>query len=109
MGAPILLLVPAIVALASIPLIMRVVPRNGLYGFRTRRTLADDATWFAANHFAGWALFFAALVSAVLLMVIPPDVVARPAYRTLLLVGPILLAVVASFLYLRAILAKSSR
>jgi hypothetical protein len=107
MGVQILLLVPAIVALASILLIMGIVPRNGIYGFRTRRTLADDATWFAANRFAGWALFLAALLSAILLVVIPPEVVARPAYRALLLAGPILLAVAASFLYLRNIPAKS--
>ena len=107
MSVPILLLGPAIVALASIPLIMGIVPRNRLYGFRTRRTLADDTTWFAANRFAGWAIFFGALVSAVLIMVIAPEIVARPGYRALLLAGPILLAVAASFLYLRNIPAKS--
>ena len=49
----------ALIGLASIPLVLAVVPRNRFYGVRTRRTLADDRVWYAANRCGGW-LFLAA-------------------------------------------------
>ena len=51
-------------ALISIPLILRVVPPNGVYGFRNSTTLSSKAIWYPANAFAGWALLVAAAVSA---------------------------------------------
>ena len=98
-----LLLVCGLVALASIPLMMRIVPPNRIYGFRTRRTLSNESTWFRANAFAGWALFFAAITSAVLLMSVHPKIAVHAGFATAMFVGPILLAVIASFLYLRTI------
>jgi uncharacterized membrane protein YjgN (DUF898 family) len=32
------------------PLVQRKIGRNGLYGFRTPKTLASDKAWYAANH-----------------------------------------------------------
>ncbi len=46
----------------SLPLIASRVKRNALYGFRTPKTLASDDVWYAANRYAGRALFYAALV-----------------------------------------------
>jgi uncharacterized membrane protein len=97
-----LLVGSAVVALASIPLIMRIVPPNRLYGFRTPRTLADESLWYKANFFAGWALFAAALASAILLAAIPPRAMPQLA-SVALFAGPLLGALLASFLYLRAI------
>jgi len=37
----------------GIPLAARKVPRNRVYGFRTKATLADDDTWFRVNELAG--------------------------------------------------------
>ena len=33
-----------------IPLVQRKIGRNGLYWFRTPRTLASDEAWYAVNH-----------------------------------------------------------
>ena len=98
-----LLLACGFVALVSIPLIMRIVPPNRIYGFRTRRTLANESTWFRANAFAGWALFIAAIASAVLLMTVHPAFAVHAGFATVMFVGPLLIAVIASFLYLRTI------
>ena len=57
MSEPVSFLIIAIaVALAAVPLILKVVPPNNLYGLRTKRTLANRELWFQGNHFAGWAL-----------------------------------------------------
>ena len=37
----------------GVPLILRWVGPNGIYGFRVRRTLADREVWFAANRYSG--------------------------------------------------------
>jgi hypothetical protein len=37
------------------PLVQRKIGRNGLYGFRTPKTLASDKAWYAANHGAAKA------------------------------------------------------
>jgi uncharacterized membrane protein len=56
----------------SIPLILRVVPPNGIYGFRNHATLSSATIWYPANAFAGWALVVAAVISAGLLLTLPP-------------------------------------
>lgn len=40
----------------AVPLILGWVPPNRFYGVRTRRTLSDDALWFAANRVGGWVV-----------------------------------------------------
>ena len=39
---------PALILL-SIPLVLRWIPRNRLYGFRVPSTLRDDAIWYDVN------------------------------------------------------------
>jgi uncharacterized membrane protein len=41
---------------------MGLIPRNRIYGFRIRKTLADDATWFRVNRFAGIAIMIASVM-----------------------------------------------
>jgi uncharacterized membrane protein len=48
----------------AIPLILRKVRRNVLYGFRTCATLADDFVWYEANAYFGRGLLVSSLVSA---------------------------------------------
>jgi hypothetical protein len=38
-----------------IPLVQRKIGRNGIYGFRTRKTLASDKAWYAVNYGAAKA------------------------------------------------------
>jgi len=91
------------IAAVSIPLILKVVPRNSVYGFRTPSTLASDEIWFRANHFAGWALLIAAGASAALLLVIPANARTTPGFEAAVFTFPIVVALIASFVYLRRI------
>jgi len=59
-----ILAVDAVLVIISIPLILRKVPRNIVYGYRTRATLADDVVWYEANAHFGRGLVIASLVSA---------------------------------------------
>lgn len=54
-----------LLALGSLPLIARAVPRNRLYGIRTRKAFASDSNWYAINSFAGrlFAVYGTALVA----------------------------------------------
>lgn len=64
-----LLLICALVALAAIPLALRLIPRNPIYGLPTERALANDETWFRVNAFAGKALLVGSGFAALLVMV----------------------------------------
>jgi uncharacterized membrane protein len=46
----------------SIPLLLGVVGPNGLYGFRTAKTLSNPDIWYAANKVAGLDLLLASAV-----------------------------------------------
>ena len=83
----------------SIPLILRVVPPNGVYGFRTAATQSNSAIWYAANAFMGWALFVAAAISAIVLLILPATVKRWRLWMALLV--PVSGAIVASFVYLK--------
>lgn len=50
------LLMSLIMALISIPLIMRKVEPNLFYGFRIRKTLENRELWFDVNEFFAWHL-----------------------------------------------------
>ena len=94
------LLVPcAIVAVGSVPLMLKLVPPNGFYGFRTPQTLANRDLWFRANRFAGCALFVAAGTSAAILTIIPER--EEGLVGLAIFIVPLVLAVVASFAYVR--------
>lgn len=87
-----------VIAGISIPLLLRMVPPNGVYGFRTSATGASADLWYSANAFMGLALLAGAVVSAATLLFLPAT-----AKRWLLLgtfLVPLLLAVMASFMYL---------
>jgi hypothetical protein len=57
-------LVDALFALLAIPLALRKVGPNVLYGYRTRATLDDAELWYEANAFFGSRFLVASLVSA---------------------------------------------
>lgn len=46
---------PLVFVALGLPLALKLVPRNGLYGVRTGETLASDQVWYAANFGAGAA------------------------------------------------------
>jgi SdpI/YfhL protein family len=104
MSTPISLLVPCgIIAAVSVPLILKLVPPNGLYGFRTRQTLANPDIWYRANRFAGCALFIASAVSAAVFALQPQYATGRDLAGVVALLLPLAGAVALSLAYVRRI------
>ena len=92
----------AIIGLASIPLILGVVPPNHFYGFRTPSTVANPSLWYRANAFAGWACLIAAIASGVLIWGVSRGAL-PPVPAALVFALPLVIAVGASFVYLHRI------
>jgi len=68
LGTVIILIVIVLVAVAAVPLMLRLIPRNPVYGVPTERTLADEKTWMRVNAFAGKAVLSACGLSAFLIL-----------------------------------------
>ncbi len=67
-------LIPSVlILLVSIPLVLGIVPRNRVYGIRTCKTLSDDAIWYPANRFGGWALIISSCLYLGLVWIMPYD------------------------------------
>jgi uncharacterized membrane protein len=64
----VLLLLCVVIAVVSVPLMLRLIPPNPIYGVRTRRTMAEPAVWFDVNAFGGAVLLGAAGLAAILIM-----------------------------------------
>ena len=97
MSAAISLWVPsAIIAVASIPLMLNVVPPNRVYGVRTRQTLANHDLWVRANRFAGCAFFIASATTAAVFAVHPEYASGRSLAGLVVFLAPLGAALVAS-------------
>ena len=49
------------IVILAVPMILGKVPPNGIYGFRTKKTMADPKVWYPANAYAGkWLLAWGA-------------------------------------------------
>jgi len=86
-----------LLVIVSVPLIFRLVPPNGLYGFRTGATRAP-AIWYPANAFMGWSLSIAGVASAALLVVLP--MTAKRWVLWSVFTVPVAVAIALSFAYL---------
>jgi hypothetical protein len=92
----------------AIPLILRKIPRNGLYGFRTRKSLSSDKIWYDVNTYFGRAFLianFATVIAMIFLynlqQQLPPEYFMKCSIATL--VVPSIIAVIFTFLYQYAI------
>ena len=88
----------------AIPLVLRKVPRNRVYGFRTRATLSDEALWFEANARFGRRLVAATLFSSVAMLVLYYTALSAAIFvytAVGVLVAPVMAAVLDTFMYLR--------
>jgi uncharacterized membrane protein len=55
--------VPALILfIVALPLVLGLIPRNRLFGFRTKKTLSDDGIWYGVNRSAGIAIMLASVV-----------------------------------------------
>ena len=95
-------LVPCgIIAVASLPLILGLVPPNRMYGVRTRETLVDRELWLRSNRFAGWAFLIAAGASTAMYGLAPEHASGRSLVGLAMLIGPLLGAMLVTRLYVR--------
>jgi uncharacterized membrane protein len=79
-----------------VPLLLGLVPRNRVYGVRTRKTMAADGIWYAANRLGGWLLLASSVVYLLTAAVIPYEAPSTLAIWLLHLgafVGPLLVSV----------------
>ena len=97
-----LMMLSLILVAISVPLILRRVPPNGFYGFRTPRTLANPTLWYEANVFSGWSLLLAGVVTALLASFCPASWFAIPDFGATVFGGPVILALAASFIWLQS-------
>jgi hypothetical protein len=92
-------------AAVSIPLILRRIGPNPLYGFRVKKTLEDPAVWYPVNAYAAKRLLAVGLgisISATLLYLVPSmDVLVYSLACACIGLGGLLVAIIQSFLYLR--------
>ena len=102
-SSTLLLIAAGAIAVVSIPLILKVVPPNHFYAFRTPSTLSNRTLWYRANVFAGWALLIAAVASIALNVGVGPGALPTGALELVVFVLPLAIAVVACFVYLRRI------
>jgi len=68
--------------LLAVPLVFGLIPRNRLYGFRTKKTLSDDAIWYRVNRLAGFAVMIASAVYGVVAASWPYDRAAPDNFST---------------------------
>jgi uncharacterized membrane protein len=102
-----LLACSGLLIVVAIPLVLRKVPRNVVYGFRTRATMANDKIWFEANAHFGRGLIVSSLcavcVAGVLYAVQPfPPEIFLPV-SLLVLAAPTLIAVLATVRFIRSL------
>src|SRR5262245_41346625 len=94
-----------LLAAISLPLILRKIGPNPLYGFRVKRTLEDPAVWYPVNAYAAKRLLVVGLVicvSAIVLFFVPGvDLLVYALANAGIGLAGLLIAVIQSFLYLR--------
>ena len=98
--------VPLLVLLLSAPMALGKVPPNGIYGFRTRKTISSPEIWYPANRASGWFMVAAAAVSLAFNLAVSSAFPEWPIERAMpWIVGgnliPLGAATVASLIYLR--------
>lgn len=95
----------ALFLVLAIPLVLRKVRRNRVYGFRTCATLRDDRTWYETNAYFGRLMIVSSVVvTAIALAVHRWGGLSPRAYHDLsipLMLLPILVCGVATSLHLR--------
>lgn len=63
-----LLIACALIGIASVPLLLKLIPPNPYYGLSTGKTMSKPDIWFEVNRVAGTALLAAAGLAAIMLM-----------------------------------------
>ena len=96
----------AVFCVVSLPLIFRKVPRNPIYGYRTRATLSDDELWYEANAYFGRWFVVTSLVAAVAAVTmylwrgVSPEAYLR--LSVVLMVAPVAVTILLTSLFVRS-------
>ena len=96
-----ILILIVLVAVAAVPLMLRLIPRNPVYGVPTERTLADEKTWFRVNAFAGKAVLAACGLGAFLILFYQGTWLRSGWSQFFAFLLPLIAAVVAAIVYER--------
>jgi uncharacterized membrane protein len=97
----VLLIAVALIAVAAVPLLLRLIPQNPVYGVPTERTLDDEKLWFTVNAFAGKAVLIACGVVALLLILYQGTWLRSAWAQVVVFVVPLAVAVGAAIAYER--------
>jgi uncharacterized membrane protein len=91
----------------SIPLILRRVKPNYLYGFRTPKTLSSERIWYEANAYAGrltlWLGIILTIAAISLYVALRANFIAYATTYTLVLLCGLVATLVLSFRHLRSL------
>jgi uncharacterized membrane protein len=94
----------------SLPLVLRKIPRNGFYGYRTRATLGSDFVWYEANaYFGRWSLIASAVACVAAVFLSQPGVLEPGTYlkaSVALLVAPVLVVTLFTSRYVRRLVME---
>lgn len=102
MTGPISMYVPvAIITALAVPLALKLVPPNRIYGIRTAQTLSNKDVWFSVNRVAGFALIIAAGAAVFFYWLQPELASGRSSLGVLALILPVIFALVFSGVYAR--------
>jgi uncharacterized membrane protein len=103
-----LLIACILTAATSVPLALRLIPPNPVYGFKTRLTRSDPGVWYDANAFVGRLMIAASIVSAAILLwsPLPRGEIWLP---LAIVCGPMVLVTLAGLVYLRHLKESAGR
>lgn len=91
----------------SVPMILGIIPPNGLYGFRVKKTMENPDIWYPANTYSGkWLLVAGAIMvlASIGLHYIPGLSLDNYAYALLIVwVVVFSIALIASLRYLKSL------
>ena len=98
----------ALFAAIAIPLSLRKIPRNGAYGFRTPKTLSNDAIWYDANAYFGRAFIIANIVAAIAMLIVYNNQQQLPVEHFIklslaVLIAPSVVAVLLTFRFIHSL------
>jgi uncharacterized membrane protein len=109
MAGPISMYIPtAIIAAVSVPLVLKLVPPNRVYGVRTSQTLASREVWFRVNRVAGFALIAAAGTAMCFYLGDPELASGRSFLGVLALIVPVISALAVTGAYARRLSRRSN-
>jgi uncharacterized membrane protein len=103
--------VAVVIAVLSIPMILRKVPMNNLYGARFKESYTSEKNWYDINAFSGKVLLVASVPTGLwgIVGLVAPEL-ARGSYNiiaVLIQFGSVLVAMCVSYLKARKIVAEN--